>query len=117
MSKKPKLKKRKLRDILKYIDISTAYIQVTQIFLTNTYKEIDDSESFIEYNGPANDIPYRLVEECLLPKELLDGEKPIFLTTTKEITTKTGIKIVKPIIIVDVMFEEDYDLWLENRNA
>ena len=116
MSKKTKLKKRKLCDILKYIDTSTTYIQVTQIFLTNTYKEIDDNESSIEYEGSAYDIPYKLAVECLAPKELVDGEEPIYLTT-KEVTLKNGAKITRPLMVVDIINEEDYDLWLENLNA
>ena len=116
MSKKTKLKKRKLCDILKYMDNVNLLIQVNQHFLDNTNKEIDAEESSIEYEGYAYDIPYKLAVECLAPKELIDGEEPIYLTT-KEVTLKSGAKITRPLRVVDVIDEEDYDLWLENRNA
>ena len=116
MSKKPRLKKRKLCDILNYMDNVNLLIQVNQHFLDNTNKEIDEKESSIEYEGSAYDIPYKLAVECLAPKELIDGEEPIYLTT-KEVTLKSGAKITRPLMVVDIINEEDYDLWLENRNA
>ena len=116
MSKKPKLKKRKLCDILNYIDNANLLIQVNQHFLDNTNKAIDETESSIEYEGSAYNIPYQLAVECLAPKELIDGEEPIYLIT-KEVTLKSGVKVVRPLMVVDVIYEEEYDLWLENQNA
>ena len=116
MSKKPKLKKRKLCDILNYIDNANLLIQVNQHFLDNTNKAINETESSIEYEGSAYNIPYKLAIEFLVPKELIDGEEPIYLTT-EEVTLKSGVKIVRPLIVVNVIYEEDYNLWLENLNA